>query len=61
MTHNALQEMLQLLDLVSSPPSELGSTMAPSNIEHESSYSDHSLDISTSCDPKAAILHSNFD
>ena len=61
LAHNALHEMLDVLDLVSFLPSELKNTMTLSNIEYEASYSDHSLEFYTSWHLKAAILHSNFD
>ena len=44
-TQNAMQEQLQLWVLVSFQPNELGNTKPGWDLEHESSYSDHSLDI----------------
>ena len=44
-TQSAMQEKLQLKVFLSSQPNELGNIKPGWDFEHESSYSDHSLDI----------------
>ena len=56
---NALQDKLETLDLVISPPNELGNTRPEQNSGYEASYSDHSFDIYV-ISLKTALLHSNL-
>ena len=59
-THNVLQEKLQLLNLVSSPPNELGNTRPMSSIEYQAIYGDNTLNIYTSNLLKTAFWQSKF-
>ena len=52
LTHNALQDKLENLDLVSFLPNGLGNTKPASNIEYKVSYSDNNLHIYTSYNSK---------